>query len=598
MINSSLGVGDNAFTSAEACDAFAPAMTTAAANLWNAGISNFVSSGNDGFCAGISFPSCLSQVNSVGSVYDASVGAPGFCVSASSCLTTVDIASCPSGKAFFETATSANQVAAYSNSSPLLTLFASSDDATTTEPSGNYTSNFGGTSAASPYAAGAAAVLQSAAMEKMGRYLTPQEVHDYFVDNGVLINDSKAGVTKPRIDLAAAVAALPNFNVPDLVVAPQFSGDHFVLPSTEISLSSNVANVTLTASTASIVRLYLSSDATISNTDTQLLTQNVSALSGQTNTTLPTWSVNVPASSGVYYYGFCVDVVQDEEVVDNNCSVAVSITVNDTGSNPDLDLVINSQSATDFFVTPSQALTFNSMVRNDGLATSPITAVRLFRSLDATIGIDDVFIQSQPLAALDPETNSAALIFNDTAPAINGVYYYGFCVDTVDNESNENNNCGTAITIEVNDSGEEPFADLLLTAVSLDDLFVTPGQLLSLTSQVRNAGLDNAGNSIVRLLQSDDSIIDFNDTELSIQSLPPLAMQTDSAVFNWIVTAPSEEGQYYYGFCVDTVSTEQNVANNCSDAFDLLVNSTGQAPDDELCFPIKARDGNVVLICL
>lgn len=67
------------------CDDVSPAMTTAAANAAAAGISIFASSGNDGYCSSMSWPACISYVNSVGAVYDEAFGAQIPCVSSASC---------------------------------------------------------------------------------------------------------------------------------------------------------------------------------------------------------------------------------------------------------------------------------------------------------------------------------------------------------------------------------------------------------------------------------------------------------------------------------------------------------------------------------
>ena len=77
-------------------------------------------------------------------------------------------------------------------------------------PQGTITQRFGGTSAACPYAAGSAAVLQQAAKAKTGAYLTPAQVKTYLVNNGDNVTDGKVAVTKPRINLGRAVNALPS----------------------------------------------------------------------------------------------------------------------------------------------------------------------------------------------------------------------------------------------------------------------------------------------------------------------------------------------------------------------------------------------------
>ena len=202
------------------CDSASSAMTTAAANAVAAGITIFASAGNDGFCDSINWPACISYVNSVGAVYDANIGQfPQIgsvgCIDPASCAGYTSGCPCPSGRCYVDNTTAADMVTTYSNSASFLTLVAPSDNAYTTDivgpggsSSGDYNTSFGGTSAASPYAAGSAAVLQQAAKAKTGAYLTPAQVKTYLVNNGDNVTDGKVAVTKPRINLGRAVDAL------------------------------------------------------------------------------------------------------------------------------------------------------------------------------------------------------------------------------------------------------------------------------------------------------------------------------------------------------------------------------------------------------
>jgi subtilisin family serine protease len=186
VISTSFG-GDQYFSN---CDGAVPLMTDAAANCVAAGMTLFVSSGNEGFTDSMGWPACISHVNSVGAVYDADVGGHFY----SNCN---DFTTAP------------DQVTCYSNSASFLTLFASSHDAYTTAVGGGYTPTFGGTSAACPYAAGSAACLQSAAKSINGSYLSPAEVKSSLTSTGDLVTDIKVpSITKPRINLQAAVDAL------------------------------------------------------------------------------------------------------------------------------------------------------------------------------------------------------------------------------------------------------------------------------------------------------------------------------------------------------------------------------------------------------
>jgi subtilisin family serine protease len=199
------------------CDSASPGMTAAAANAVSAGMTLFVSSGNDGYCDSMSWPACISHVNSVGAVYDASLGTWGFCLdSAQTCAETQVYNACAKlrMKIAWDT-TVADLVTSYSNSASFLDLFAPSHNAFTTDitgtggySSGDYSTNFGGTSAACPYAAGAAACLQSANKAKNGVFMTPAQVKSKLIDYGDLITDEKASITKPRINLGNSIASI------------------------------------------------------------------------------------------------------------------------------------------------------------------------------------------------------------------------------------------------------------------------------------------------------------------------------------------------------------------------------------------------------
>jgi len=197
------------------CDGSVPSMTQAAANAAAAGMTLFVSSGNDGYCDSMGWPACISHVISVGAVYDAPFGLYYPCVSADSCATK-DSGGCSSGW-YATDDTAADMVTSYSNTASFLTLLGPANQAYTTDivgsggyDSGDYYPAFGGTSAACPYTAGAGAILQSTAMGRYGHYLTPDQVKQILTDTGNPILDGKVAITKPRINLASAVDSISN----------------------------------------------------------------------------------------------------------------------------------------------------------------------------------------------------------------------------------------------------------------------------------------------------------------------------------------------------------------------------------------------------
>jgi subtilisin family serine protease len=212
VISTSFGGGR--FFDTATCDVSTPAMTTAANNAVAAGITILASSGNDGYCDSMGWPACISNVISVGAVYDASFGTYYPCVNAASCATKYAGGCSTSYYAIDETA--ADMVTSYSNTATFLDLFAPSNKAYTTDiegssgySSGDYYDSFGGTSAACPYTAGAVACLQQAAYELTGSYLSPAQVRSTLAGTGDGLADGKVPtITKPRVNLGNAIDSI------------------------------------------------------------------------------------------------------------------------------------------------------------------------------------------------------------------------------------------------------------------------------------------------------------------------------------------------------------------------------------------------------
>ncbi|OHB58595.1 MAG: hypothetical protein A2Y12_08225 [Planctomycetes bacterium GWF2_42_9] len=207
------------------CDSSNTTLANAANNATDAGITLLVSAGNNGYCDSISVPACLSNVISVGAVYDADFGIFNACVYSASCVNPKYASSfCPGGY-YVVDATAADKVTSFSNMATFLDILAPANLNYTTDLVGlpgysttDYADDFGGTSAACPYAAGAVACIQSAAKEITGNYLTPSRVRQILTSTGDLITDTKVAITKPRVNLARAIEHLMNNNCADVTI--------------------------------------------------------------------------------------------------------------------------------------------------------------------------------------------------------------------------------------------------------------------------------------------------------------------------------------------------------------------------------------------
>jgi len=166
------------------CDTAYPAMTTAINNLRNIGVISFAASGNDANATQMSLPACISTIVSVGAVYDANVGPISW----------------GNPQVCRDLTTAADQVVCITNGVPDLQAPGA---LITSSFTGGGTATLGGTSMASPHAAGTAALLIQAKPS-----ITPTEIEAVLQTTGVPVTDPKNGQTRPRINAFAAVSAV------------------------------------------------------------------------------------------------------------------------------------------------------------------------------------------------------------------------------------------------------------------------------------------------------------------------------------------------------------------------------------------------------
>jgi hypothetical protein len=106
-----------------------------------------------------------------------------------------------------------DQVTGYSDTAAIMDILAPGSVIYTTDiigaggyDPGDYYPYFEGTSAASPFAAGCVADIQRAAMMQIRRYLLPEEIRALLINTGDPVTDTKVAITKPRVNLGAAVS--------------------------------------------------------------------------------------------------------------------------------------------------------------------------------------------------------------------------------------------------------------------------------------------------------------------------------------------------------------------------------------------------------
>jgi len=105
--------------------------------------------------------------------------------------------------------------------------------------------------------------------------------------------------------------------------------------------------------------------------------------------------------------------------------------------------------------------------------------------------------------------------------------------------------------------------DLVVQALSVSDSSLDEGASFTLRATVRNQGTGPSAATTLRYYRSSNANISTSDTEVGTDAVGSVSDSGTSAE-SIRLTAPSSAGTYYYGACVEPVSTESDKGNNCS----------------------------------
>ena len=349
---------------------------------------------------------------------------------------------------------------------------------------------------------------------------------------------------------------------PDLEIGTPSVDDSSPETGATITLSVTVTNSGDEESAATTLRYYQSADATITTSDTALVTATIGPLAAS-GTSEESVSFTAPSTAGTYYYGACVDAVTDESDTTNNCSASVQVDVEASTEPPTItqspDLEVGTPSVDDAGPETGATLTLSVTVTNAGDGMSGSTTLRYYRSTDSTITTSDTQVGTDPVGALTASATSDQSI-SLTAPSTAGTYYYGACVDSVTDESDTADNCSSSVKVDVEDSTAPPATvrpDLEVGAPSFSSASLTAGSTFTLSATVTNSGDGDSPATVLRYYRSSDTTITTADGQLGTDEVGALAASGASEQ-SISLTAPSRAGTYYYGACVDSVTDESD----------------------------------------
>ena len=368
---------------------------------------------------------------------------------------------------------------------------------------------------------------------------------------------------------------------PDLRVAPPSVSMNTLGPGQSFTFNATVINGGDVSSSATKLRYYRSADDVISNEDERVGEETDVAALAPLAESPQSITLNAPRNLDTYYYGACVVAVRTETVVGNNCSEAVRVEVVEQPA----DLVVQNIAVTDITLNTGRPFNLSAAVMNSGGDHAAATTLRYYRSADAIIdraGIEaggtDVEVGTDPVREIrysvtfGPEDLTSREDIQLTAPRVEGIYHYYACVDTVPREANTENNCSGMVRVLV---GDDP--DLAAEGPSASANVVGPGQSFEFRVGVVNRGDGDSPATVLRHYRSTDRTISTADTPVGEDrrveglraSFPPSEWPDDVDAQSKVrleteLTAPTEEGTYYYGACVAAVPREADPSDDCS----------------------------------
>ncbi len=332
----------------------------------------------------------------------------------------------------------------------------------------------------------------------------------------------------------------------DLVVEPPSANPNVLGPGESFTLSATVYNQgSGSASSGTTLRYYSSADATIDTGDTEIGSDAVAHL-GPSLSNTQSLQVTAPSGFATYYYGACADPVDNESDTNNNCSSAVAVEVTEAnrapravGTMPDRTLEPGDAVSVDvapYFTEPDgDALTYGAASSNTGVAT-------VTRSGSAvTVAAGGAGRATITVTATDPGGLSATQRFDVTVQA-------------------------------------PAESDLVVLSPAAHPSALAPGEAFTLSAVVHNQGAGGASSSTqLRYYRSADASISTGDTQIGADAVAQLgpSQSSDESV---ALTAPTAQGTYYYGACVEAVGNESDTGNNCSGAVAVEVTRPNQAP--------------------
>jgi subtilase family serine protease len=388
---------------------------------------------------------------------------------------------------------------------------------------------------------------------------------------GAIVDERDAVAEADETNNATAGAAL-TIGGADLFVT-QVVGPTSALPARTAQVTTTVAaSGAGSAATGFHVGIFLSTDATITPSDTLIGTRHVAGLAPGAQST-ETTTVSIPwDAAGTYYLGaiaddfpawvcdseidacwWVQDVVKESDET-NNAATGNAVFV---GNRTDLAVTAVTGPAT---ALPGGSITVSTTVTNTGTVASAACRLGIYLSTDPTIGAGDVLLATRSVPALAPGAASAEATAVTLPANAAGTYWLGAIADLdgVVAEADEVNNALAAPSVLA-----IGLPDLAIAAVTGPATGV-PGGSVTVSTTVTNAGAVASAACRLGIYLSTDPTIGAGDVLLATRSVPALAPGAASAEATAVTLPANAAGAYWLGAIADLdgVVAEADEVNN------------------------------------
>ncbi|MAK78170.1 MAG: hypothetical protein CL992_02730, partial [Euryarchaeota archaeon] len=313
--------------------------------------------------------------------------------------------------------------------------------------------------------------------------------------------------------------------------------------------------------------IYLSTDSTITTSDTQLGSdQYASSITrGSTRTDSLSTSTKFPSSmnAGTYEMGMIIDVDEDVDEADetNNVYSCGQITLQEDLA----DLEAYSVSTMSSSAAMGDTITVSYRVNNLGTDNSGSFKWELYLSTDSTITTSDTLVDEFSLSSITAGSYRSGHENNVAIPTgiSSGYYYLGMIADSRDDvsELDETNNIDASSSrIRIDEPAE------LVPSIPSGPSTALAGQQVSISWRIDNDGDVSSGSFKWEMYLSTDSTITTSDTKLGSTQQTSSISGGSYRTGTYSPTLPStlQKGTYYFGIIVDTSDqvAESDETNN------------------------------------